>query len=144
MPTNENNVLKLCHRKGTRYKQSTEGKKMRFVSNSSRILFFSFFEKSKGSINEKSFQAISSAAQWTFISENNDWAPLPWSFFTHCHKNRSHSYIAPNANSRPEIGNAKEQRTSHTGLKSVEDFSPIITLKLAFFINRERDIHLYL
>lgn len=56
----------------------------------------------------------------------------------------SHSCIAPNANSRPEIGNAKEQRTSHTGLKSVEDFSPIITLKLAVFIDRERDIHLYL
>lgn len=50
---------------------------------------------------------------------------------------RSHSYIAPNANSRPEIGNAKEQRTSHTGLKSVEDFSPIITLKLALYQQRK-------
>lgn len=94
MPTNENNVLKLCHRKGTGYKQSTEGKKMSFVSNSSRILFFSFFEKSKGSRNEKSFiPGNLFSCTVDFHLENNDWAPLPWSFFTHCHKNRSHSYI---------------------------------------------------
>lgn len=107
-------------------------------------LLFLFLRRVKGSRNEKSFQSISLAAQWTFISENNDWDPLPWSFFTQCHKNRSHSYIAPNANSRPEIDNTKEPRTSHTWLTSLEDFSPIITLKLAVFINRERDIHLYL
>lgn len=52
------------------------------------------------------------------------------------------THITPDANSKPEIDMPRAK--NHTGLKYLADFSPLITLKLAVFINGERDTHLYL
>lgn len=95
MCVNENNVLKPCHRKGIRTQakrmQSTEWKKMSFVSNSSRIFFF-LNGDIKDPRNKRNPKGRLFSSTVDFQSQDTMTGPCCLRVSLFCHRNRNYSY----------------------------------------------------